>query len=114
MAGRSELSSNWRVRSAVSLGSSWKDGSNNSESNHPRPTFSDRQDRPKTTSTTPGTPATIRGEDDPRTLQAIEEDRRLYVGNLPYVAKTKDVEELFISNGYQMCVPGNLVRRFIS
>ena len=31
----------------------------------------------------------IRGEDDPRTLQAIEEGRRLYVGDLPYLAEPK-------------------------
>ena len=29
----------------------------------------------------------LSGEDDPRTLQAIAEGRRFYVGNLLYVAK---------------------------
>ncbi|KAL8819720.1 MAG: hypothetical protein Q9223_001908 [Gallowayella weberi] len=44
----------------------------------------------------------VRGEDDPRTLQAIEEGRRLYVGNLPYMAKGVDVMDLFERNGYQI------------
>lgn len=44
----------------------------------------------------------IRGEDDPRTLQAIEEGCRLYVGNLAYMAKRKDIEDLFVGNGYRM------------
>ncbi|KAL9576392.1 MAG: hypothetical protein Q9212_007135 [Teloschistes hypoglaucus] len=45
---------------------------------------------------------TLRGEDDPRTLQAIAEGRRLYVGNLPYMAKTADVESLFEEDDYQI------------
>ena len=44
----------------------------------------------------------LRGEDDPNTLQAIAEGRRLYVGNMPYIAKTKDVELLFADGDYQM------------
>lgn len=44
----------------------------------------------------------LRSEDDPRTLQAIAEGRRLYVGNLPYIAKTRDVESLFEGENYQM------------
>ncbi|KAL8693541.1 MAG: hypothetical protein Q9218_001666 [Villophora microphyllina] len=46
--------------------------------------------------------SSIRGEDDPRTLQAIAEGRRLYVGNLPYMAKTRDIECLFEGDGYQI------------
>lgn len=45
---------------------------------------------------------TLRGEDDPNTLQAIAEGRRLYVGNMPYIAKTKDVEVLFAEGDYRM------------
>lgn len=45
---------------------------------------------------------TIRGEDDPRTAQAIAEGRRLYVGNLPYMAKADDVEDLFKSGEYRV------------
>ena len=44
----------------------------------------------------------IRGEDDPRTLQAIAVGRRLYVGNMPYMAKTGDVEALFEDDAYKM------------
>ncbi|KAL2043211.1 hypothetical protein N7G274_004271 [Stereocaulon virgatum] len=44
----------------------------------------------------------IRGEDDPRTLLAIAEGRRLYVGNLPYMAKTEDVKDFFAANEYQI------------
>ena len=44
----------------------------------------------------------LRGESDPATLQAIEEGRRLYVGNLPYRAKLEDVQGLFVGNGYPM------------
>ena len=44
----------------------------------------------------------LRGEDDPRTLQAIAEGRRLYVGNMPYIAKIRDVEMLFAGGNYQM------------
>lgn len=53
-------------------------------------------------SETNGTPKSVRGEDDPRTLQAIAEGRRVYVGNMPYMAKTEDVESLFVSNDLVM------------
>lgn len=45
---------------------------------------------------------TLRGEDDPNTLQAIAEGRRLYVGNMPYIAKTIDVELLFAEVDYHV------------
>ena len=55
------------------------------------------------TNNPPGaSPAEVRGEDDPRTFQAIVEGRRLYVGNLPYMAKAQDVRTFFESSGYQM------------
>lgn len=44
----------------------------------------------------------MRGEDDPRTLQAIAEGRRLYVGNMPYMAKMRDVEALFADVSYKV------------
>lgn len=44
----------------------------------------------------------LRGEDDPQTLAAIDEGRRLYVGNLSYRAKTEDVENLFETEDYKM------------
>ncbi len=39
-------------------------------------------------------------ENDTGALQAIEEGRRLYVGNLPYMAKQQDVQALFEGDGY--------------
>lgn len=44
----------------------------------------------------------IRGEDDPRTLQAIDEGRRLYVQTLPYMARRGYIGKLFARNGYEM------------
>lgn len=35
--------------------------------------------------------------------QAIAEGRRLYVGNMPYMAKTEDVRALFATGEYKMC-----------
>ena len=57
-------------------------------------------DRPQS----PSRRKSLRGEDDPRTLQAIAEGRRLYVGHLSYIAKTQDVEELFARDEYNMFV----------
>ncbi|KAK0446669.1 hypothetical protein EV421DRAFT_211317 [Armillaria borealis] len=39
-------------------------------------------------------------ENDTGALQAIEEGRRLYVGNLPYMAKQQDVQALFEGDGH--------------
>ncbi|KAK0188891.1 hypothetical protein F5146DRAFT_1140459 [Armillaria mellea] len=39
-------------------------------------------------------------ENGASTLQSIEEGRRLYVGNLPYMAKQQDIQALFEGNGY--------------
>ena len=44
----------------------------------------------------------LRGEDDERTLQAINEGRRLYVGNLPYRAQVQDVKDVFTERDYNM------------
>ncbi|KAI9872179.1 MAG: hypothetical protein M1830_001994 [Pleopsidium flavum] len=41
-------------------------------------------------------------ENDPQALQAIAEGRRLYVGNVPYMAKTEDVEKLFTEGSYDV------------
>ena len=46
-------------------------------------------------------PGTLRGENDPRNLQAIAEVRRLYVGNMPYKAQLQDVRDLF-QEGYEV------------
>lgn len=52
--------------------------------------------------TSPGSPETVRGENDPETLRAIAEDRRLYVGNMPYFAKVDDVQHMFEKDGYEV------------
>lgn len=105
MAGRSELSNNWRAKSDTPSGIiSHSHRLNGFRSSNTTPIALGQRDfrNPSTDH--------IRGEDDPRTLQAIEEGRRLYVGNLPYMAKTEDVENLFVRNGYQMWVIKPLTR----
>ena len=109
-ASRSELSSNWRNRvdappttgnnaATRTLGPPskpdyiqqrdiWSKSKHKNGSEHNGPVNRD----------------TLRGEDDPARLQAIAEGRRLYVGNMPYIAKTKDVEILFAEGGYQLLV----------
>jgi hypothetical protein len=46
----------------------------------------------------------LRNEDISRAEKAIEEGRRIYVGNLPYEALTRDVEKLFANDQYIMLV----------
>jgi hypothetical protein len=41
-------------------------------------------------------------KDDPQAQQAMAEGRRLYVGNMPYMAKTEDVDTLFQSEEYKV------------
>lgn len=48
------------------------------------------------------TSVNTRGQDDLRTQQAIHEGRRLYVGNLPYMAKSEDIAEFFALNCYKI------------
>lgn len=89
MISRSNQSKNWRVKS----------GPENSS-----PEF-DRHLHGKSGSQTNNdvvSVRTLRGDDDPRTLQAIEEGRRLYVGNMPYMAKVEDIEALFPKGDYLM------------
>lgn len=91
MASRSQLSSDWRAKAQTTTASSnfEQDGIEGHENGGSGTrAFVDS--------------ATIWGEDDPRTLQAVEDGRRLYVGNLPYMVKRKDVEDFFACNGYQM------------
>ncbi|KAG8526318.1 uncharacterized protein KY384_000311 [Bacidia gigantensis] len=87
MANRAELSSNWRTSRPIS---SLPDNNNkrNSEQTHSYNTKIE----------------TIRGENDPETFKAIEEGRRLYVGNLPSMAKPEDITQFFSNNRYQMWV----------
>lgn len=94
MATRSQISSNWRAKP--------QPPSNIDQSDI------ERESPNAITETIPKSPSNeteIRGENDPRTLQAIAEGRRLYVGNLPYMAQTKDIETLFAQNDYQMYNP---------
>lgn len=104
---RSELSRNWRskIDAPPTTG-------NNAATRTPgqvsRPdylqshTFSSKSWDKERKSEGPTNRETLRGEDDPSTLQAIAEGRRLYVGNMPYIAKTKDVEMLFAGDDYHM------------
>lgn len=92
MARRSEQSTNWRTKtdSPSSQQSSLFNGLRirRNDSGNPAPEGREND--------------VLGVEDDPRTLRAIEEGRRLYVGNMPYLAKTEDVEVLFVENDYQM------------
>lgn len=41
--------------------------------------------------------------------QAISDGRRLYVGNMPYTAKSEDVEALFTASEFSMYGLSNLL-----
>ena len=105
-ATRSEASSNWRTKVAVSPRKS--NNATNQALGGPlsrdyielRNARLERQHAEAVSEQRLG--ESIRGEDDPRTFLAIAEGRRLYVGNLPYMAKTDDVKDLFAANEYQM------------
>lgn len=107
-ASRSELSSNWRTRidAPPRIG-------NNAATRTPGLTSKPAQRQQSDLliqgrgsnvdrSNEPLDEKSLRGEDHPSTLQAIAEGRRLYVGNMPYFAKTEDVEALFVDCNYQM------------
>jgi hypothetical protein len=51
------------------------------------------------------TPAASSGEGDSSASQAMAEGRRLYLGNMPYMAKTEDIEALLTDNGYKAYSP---------
>ena len=93
MATRSQISSNWRAKAQPPSNIDGPDIDHESPNAMTEPS-----------PTPPSREIAIRGETDPRTLQAIAEGRRLYVGNLPYMAQTKDIENLFAQNDYQMYV----------
>ena len=101
MAGRAGLSDNWRMKSDILP----QDNGSAVESSGHRYGWGSQQHKDfnvetkRITAENRGS-ATTRGEDDPRTLQAISEGRRLYVGNMPYMAKTQDVAALFASQSY--------------
>ena len=107
-ATRSELSSNWRTKTDAPPRTG-----NNAATPTPgslsKPDYLEqrnirylRKDEQENKVHEPVTGGQLRGEDDPNTLQAIAEGRRLYVGNMPYLAKTKDVKSLFAEGGYQV------------
>ena len=106
-ATRSELSSNWRTKTDAAPRTG-----NNAATPTPGPLSKPdyleqrdtrylRKDEKEDKFHEPVIGGRLRGEDDPDTLRAIAEGRRLYVGNMPYMAKTKDVELLFAEGGYQ-------------
>ena len=107
-ATRSELSSNWRSK----IDAPSRTGNNAATPTPGPPSKPDyleqrnlwnlRKDEKESEFNEPVIEGQLRGEDDPNTLQAIAEGRRLYVGNMPYIAKTGDVEMLFADGGYQM------------
>lgn len=103
MAGRSGLSNNWRIRSEVLP----QDHKPTAESPVCQRRWGPQRDVKSSSGeeqcqNEEADSRKIRGEDDPRTLQAIAEGRRLYVGNMPYMAKTRDVEALFADLAYQV------------
>lgn len=125
MASRSDLSNNWRVKSDLPARSSNIEAERSTQlPRYPRnqrdQPLNQSQGQPQdqqryqqrdginSRSTEPLQrktnlmPRTVRGEDDPRTLQAIAEGRRVYVGNMPYMAKTEDVEILFADSDLVM------------
>ena len=91
------LSSNWRARPDVRL----EPGFNTASTNQKNKSSESPSCNPRIDAVKPSI-AEIRGEDSTRTLQAIEEGRRLYVGNLPYLAGAKDIDDLFMNNDYQL------------
>lgn len=96
---RAGMSSNWRARDdnasssnavvkSLTNGPRWTRSTESGKNN-------DRQAAPKEIrSPTESTAA------DARAKQAIRDGRRLYVGNLPYMAKTDDVAMLFPNDDY--------------
>ena len=107
-ASRSELSNNWRTKIDAPL-STGNIAATRTSGPHSKPDYlqqrdlwSKSRDKKEKESNGPVGREILRGEDDLKTLQAIAEGRRLYVGNMPYIAKTKDVEMLFEDRDYQV------------
>lgn len=105
-AGRSELSNNWRTKIDEPL-KTGNIAATRTLGPHSKPDYlqqrdfwSKSRDNKEKESNGPVGGEMLRGEDDPKTLQAIAEGRRLYVGNMPYIAKTSDVEKLFKNRDY--------------
>lgn len=108
-AGRSSMSDNWRMRSNVQPGiPSTRAAANPPDGQEcpPRvnlPSRAKEQSKEQLNEQFKIPPKRqLRGEHDPTTLRAITEGRRLYVGNMPYMAKLRDVEKLFADDPYKV------------
>ncbi|KAL9110807.1 MAG: hypothetical protein Q9187_008001, partial [Circinaria calcarea] len=101
-------STNWRVKPADSQASFLKPNASAgiSKQAYTRNRGTDQQDGFRGQSRHPDSPREQGNtyqfkKDDPIALQAIAEGRRLYVGNMPYFAKSEDVETLFAGDDYK-------------
>ena len=93
--GRSVLCSNWRVKEDPSLVQAVEPTHEKQSSN--MGAFDDSQQIP------PEPVAPLRGTaNENRAERAIQDGRRLYVGNLPYMAKENDVRSLFADSKYEV------------
>lgn len=107
-ASRSELSSNWRTKvdapPTTGNNAATRARGPPSKPDHiqQRDIWGKSKHQNRSEHNGPVSGDTLRGEDDPATLQAIAEGRRLYIGNMPYIAKTNDVEILFAEGNYQL------------
>ncbi len=98
---RSGISGNWRAHAATGVRNGNEDADTkclndnrtlqNLQKSHPSPA----SDNSANFGANASHNVALRGEDDPLTLQAIAEGRRLYVGNLPYMANTQDIMDFF-------------------
>lgn len=111
MSSRSDLSNNWRVKSDLPANVEAEQLSRNARHQRDQPRDLQRYQQRDGIDSSPTEPrqsetnripGTVRGENDPRTLRAIAEGRRVYVGNMPYMAKTEDVESLFANSDLEM------------
>lgn len=80
-SGRAFNSPNWRIKAEDSPGAQ-SPSSPSQRRNTPRSAFNGQ---------------------NAHVPQAVAEGRRLYVGNMPYMAKTEDVQALFATGEYKMC-----------
>lgn len=106
-ARRSAISSNWRTNVDTSTKESANDAvrlrfqsptDRSTQEGNTRPTVAG------CVNTSIESQKTVRGENDPDTLQAIAEERRLYIGNMPYFAKVNDVRDIFEKAGHEVYI----------
>ena len=102
LAPRSETSSNWRTKTEIEA-----NDSNISNHHSTSPAYGalatessgSNSNGASEISNGPRPDKVVRGEEDTRTSEAIAEGRRLYVGNMPYLAKIQDVNHLLEDPG---------------